>query len=253
MTFHPTRCYSWLACVRRLSRSAQSIGNAGSQAHLRYVHRALGWRSRPQRQVRRRDCCPASAAAALASRSPLYVLLQAGAISGKQARPGARERWASHRGKSPWNGILGRNGAHCKSCKAKRLDCLQSKEDKKPDALETTEKYGLEAGLFKVSLCLAIHAVHDAVLSRSYQAPAAAWYNGDDCGRWRPCMHAAQVLSSSDQESPVSKTDQAKQLLAVYGSAYLLTSISLAIVSFTACYFAVDAGKLWCHFPADAS
>ena len=35
---------------------------------------------------------------------------------------------------------------------------------------------------------------------------------------------------------------QAKDLLARYGSAYLITSISFAIVSVTACYAAVDAG-----------
>lgn len=40
----------------------------------------------------------------------------------------------------------------------------------------------------------------------------------------------------------MSRTEQAKQLLTQYGSAYLLTSISFAVVSFAACYFAVDAG-----------
>lgn len=39
-----------------------------------------------------------------------------------------------------------------------------------------------------------------------------------------------------------SKAAQAKALLARYGSAYLITSISFAIVSMTACYLAVDAG-----------
>lgn len=35
---------------------------------------------------------------------------------------------------------------------------------------------------------------------------------------------------------------QAKDLLARYGSAYLITSISFAVVSFAACYAAVDSG-----------
>ncbi len=39
-----------------------------------------------------------------------------------------------------------------------------------------------------------------------------------------------------------SKGEQAKQLLKTYGSAYLLTSISLAIVSFGACYTLINAG-----------
>eukprot|EP00200_Dunaliella_tertiolecta_P005764 CAMPEP_0202355822 /NCGR_PEP_ID=MMETSP1126-20121109/10552_1 /ASSEMBLY_ACC=CAM_ASM_000457 /TAXON_ID=3047 /ORGANISM="Dunaliella tertiolecta, Strain CCMP1320" /LENGTH=172 /DNA_ID=CAMNT_0048948493 /DNA_START=1268 /DNA_END=1785 /DNA_ORIENTATION=- len=68
-----------------------------------------------------------------------------------------------------------------------------------PEVEETTKKFGLEAGLFK-------------------------------------------VFSSGNEESKVSKADQAKQLLAQYGSAYLITSISFAIVSFGACYTLVNAG-----------
>jgi hypothetical protein len=52
-----------------------------------------------------------------------------------------------------------------------------------------------------------------------------------------------QVMTSSDEEAPISRTEQAKQLLGKYGSAYLITSISFAIVSFAACYAAVSAGK----------
>lgn len=53
------------------------------------------------------------------------------------------------------------------------------------------------------------------------------------------------MLSSKekDGEGKVSKTDQAKQLLTQYGSAYLITSTSFAIVSFTLCYLAVDSGE----------
>lgn len=67
------------------------------------------------------------------------------------------------------------------------------------EAEKTTEKYGLEAGLY-------------------------------------------QVLTSKEEEAPISKTEQAKRLLAQYGSAYLITSISFAIVSFACCYAAVNAG-----------
>lgn len=69
----------------------------------------------------------------------------------------------------------------------------------KSDAEVATEKYGLEAGLFK-------------------------------------------ALTSQDGDSKLSRTEQAKQLLTQYGSAYLLTSISFAIVSFSICYAAVNAG-----------
>lgn len=47
---------------------------------------------------------------------------------------------------------------------------------------------------------------------------------------------------TSKDGTPVSRTEQAKQLLTQYGSAYLLTSISFAIVSFACCYAAVNAG-----------
>ncbi|KAJ9528684.1 hypothetical protein QJQ45_020574 [Haematococcus lacustris] len=69
----------------------------------------------------------------------------------------------------------------------------------KTEAQATTEKLGLEAGLFK-------------------------------------------VLTSKEEGGVVNKTNQAKQLLAQYGSAYLLTSTTLAAISFALCYWAVDAG-----------
>ncbi len=53
------------------------------------------------------------------------------------------------------------------------------------------------------------------------------------------------MLTSKDEPGKVSRTQQAKQLLAQYGSAYLITSISFAIVSFALCYLAVDSGS-WC-------
>ncbi len=40
-----------------------------------------------------------------------------------------------------------------------------------------------------------------------------------------------------------SKGQQAKDLLKRYGGAYLITSISFAIVSFAACYALVSAGE----------
>eukprot|EP01024_Parvocaulis_polyphysoides_P025571 TRINITY_DN23267_c1_g1_i1.p1 TRINITY_DN23267_c1_g1~~TRINITY_DN23267_c1_g1_i1.p1 ORF type:complete len:182 (-),score=14.12 TRINITY_DN23267_c1_g1_i1:165-710(-) len=66
------------------------------------------------------------------------------------------------------------------------------------DAEETTQKYGLELGLFKTL--------------------------------------------TGDKKEGSSRTQQAKDLLAKYGSAYLATSISLAIVSFSLCYLLVSVG-----------
>lgn len=53
------------------------------------------------------------------------------------------------------------------------------------------------------------------------------------------------MLTSSDEDPAAgskNKGEQAKELLKRYGSAYLITSISFAIVSFGACYLAVSSG-----------
>jgi Protein of unknown function (DUF1279) len=51
------------------------------------------------------------------------------------------------------------------------------------------------------------------------------------------------VLAGKEQASWAHVSwPQAKQLLKRYGSAYLITSISFAIVSFAACYALVSSG-----------
>lgn len=50
------------------------------------------------------------------------------------------------------------------------------------------------------------------------------------------------VFTSKKNTPGESKGQQAKKLLAQYGSAYLITSISFAIVSFAACYALVSSG-----------
>ena len=52
-----------------------------------------------------------------------------------------------------------------------------------------------------------------------------------------------QIFSSKDEQGKeISKTEQAKELLAKYGGAYLATSITLSLISFTVCYFLINAG-----------
>eukprot|EP00887_Chlorella_sp_A99_P003596 scaffold7.g3596.t1 len=95
------------------------------------------------------------------------------------------------------------------------------------EAEETTEKYGLEAGLWKV------------LTSKDEPPPGASTSSSDGEDG---AAAAAAAASSSGAAPPPSKTEQAKALLARYGSAYLVTSISFALVSFAACYAAVSAG-----------
>ncbi|KAK7312675.1 hypothetical protein VNO77_36732 [Canavalia gladiata] len=71
-------------------------------------------------------------------------------------------------------------------------------------AEEVTKKYGLEAGLWKI--------------------------------------FSSKEEEKGDSEQQKSKGDQAKELLAKYGGAYLATSITLSLISFALCYALISAG-----------
>lgn len=81
---------------------------------------------------------------------------------------------------------------------------LRSQAKTESKEKNTTEKYGLEAGLWKV--------------------------------------FTSKEEEGEDGEQKLGRGALAKQLLAQYGSAYLITSISFAIVSFAACYALVNSG-----------
>ncbi|KAL5710451.1 hypothetical protein ACHQM5_021010 [Ranunculus cassubicifolius] len=68
---------------------------------------------------------------------------------------------------------------------------------------EITEKFGLEAGLWKI-------------------------FSSKDEGK--------------EGEGQKSKGNQAKELLAKYGGAYLVTSITLSLISFSLCYVLISSG-----------
>ncbi|XP_031473608.1 uncharacterized protein LOC116246059 [Nymphaea colorata] len=84
-----------------------------------------------------------------------------------------------------------------------RCRALQDTKETDSTAEEVTQKYGLEAGLWKI-------------------------FSSKD--------------KNEEGNSKKSKTDEAKELLAKYGGAYLATSISLSLVSFGLCYVLVSAG-----------
>ncbi|KAJ8641570.1 hypothetical protein MRB53_018264 [Persea americana] len=85
-----------------------------------------------------------------------------------------------------------------------RCRALQETKDPKtdPSAEEITQKFGLEAGLWKI-------------------------FSSEE---------------GKEETKEKSKTDQAKELLAKYGGAYLATSISLSLISFSLCYALVSLG-----------
>ncbi|XP_074289532.1 uncharacterized protein LOC141614685 [Silene latifolia] len=61
---------------------------------------------------------------------------------------------------------------------------------------------------------------------------------GLEAGLWK-------IFSTKEDEEGKegkSKGEQAKELLAKYGGAYLATSITLSLISFTLCYFLINAG-----------
>ena len=163
------------------------------------------------------------------------------------------------------------------------LLCLQS------EAEATTEKFGLEAGLWKVwsakgpngeskgqqvrrggrgraagagNCCLQVRGTV-ACLPAKPGVWGGAWgtlnqastTDAPSSGKCRSSgsrrrSAGRQVLAPRRPPTsarpasafPPPLCAQAKQLLARYGSAYLVTSISFAIVSMAACYMAVDSG-----------
>ncbi|XP_061373107.1 uncharacterized protein LOC133315489 [Gastrolobium bilobum] len=100
--------------------------------------------------------------------------------------------------------------SHKSHVKGFRVRALREKteEIKSPSqpssAEEVTKKYGLEAGLWKI--------------------------------------FSSKEEENGNSEQQKSKGDQAKELLAKYGGAYLATSITLSLISFTLCYVLIGAG-----------
>ncbi|XP_037477797.1 uncharacterized protein LOC119355116 [Triticum dicoccoides] len=84
----------------------------------------------------------------------------------------------------------------------------ETKEEDAKTAEEITEKYGLEVGLWKI------------FSSKEEEG-------GEEGLEGKPRK---------------SRTEQAKELLGKYGGAYLATSITLSLISFTACYLLINAG-----------
>ncbi|KAL9353973.1 hypothetical protein Peur_051943 [Populus x canadensis] len=55
-------------------------------------------------------------------------------------------------------------------------------------------------------------------------------------------IFSSKEEEEEDGEKTKSKGDQAKELLAKYGGAYLTTSITLSLISFSLCYALISAG-----------
>ncbi|CAA0826584.1 Protein of unknown function (DUF1279 [Striga hermonthica] len=63
---------------------------------------------------------------------------------------------------------------------------------------------------------------------------------GLEVGLWK--IFSSKETNEESKDTTKSKGDQAKELLAKYGGAYLATSITLSLISFGLCYFLVSAG-----------
>jgi hypothetical protein len=69
----------------------------------------------------------------------------------------------------------------------------------------------------------------------------------DYCVAFENVIGCLQIFSSKEEgreeaEEGKSKGNQAKELLAKYGGAYLATSITLSLISFSLCYALISAG-----------
>ncbi|PON62957.1 hypothetical protein TorRG33x02_277830 [Trema orientale] len=63
---------------------------------------------------------------------------------------------------------------------------------------------------------------------------------GLEAGLWK--IFSSKEEGSEGGEKKKSKGDEAKELLAKYGGAYLATSITLSLISFSLCYVLISAG-----------
>ena len=120
----------------------------------------------------------------------------------------AADRGGGHPRRSSANPLTKSSHSLCHSRHPRNPTTAAATNPEPSDAERTTEKYGLEAGLWKVLTS----------------------------------KNAGGEASSASGQAPTSKAAQAKALLKTYGSAYLITSISFAVVSFGACYALVSAG-----------
>ncbi|TVU01763.1 hypothetical protein EJB05_52759, partial [Eragrostis curvula] len=65
---------------------------------------------------------------------------------------------------------------------------------------------------------------------------------GLEFGLWKIFSSKEEEEGESGEGGKKSRTDQAKELLAKYGGAYLATSITLSLISFALCYALISAG-----------
>ncbi|PON65404.1 hypothetical protein PanWU01x14_117180 [Parasponia andersonii] len=91
-----------------------------------------------------------------------------------------------------------------KSLKQKTEETQAPNSSSSSSAEEITKKFGLEAGLWKI--------------------------------------FSSKGEGNEGGEKKKSKGDEAKELLAKYGGAYLATSITLSLISFSLCYVLISAG-----------
>ncbi|WVZ02242.1 hypothetical protein V8G54_023048 [Vigna mungo] len=116
-----------------------------------------------------------------------------------------------------------------------RVRALREKteEIENPSPEEVTKKYGLEAGLWKVSCFLVVSCL--CVIAD--KQPRFLGFN-TKC----VLIFSSKEEGNDNSEQQKSKADQAKELLAKYGGAYLATSITLSLISFALCYALISAG-----------
>ncbi|XP_062184424.1 uncharacterized protein LOC133888268 [Phragmites australis] len=89
---------------------------------------------------------------------------------------------------------------------------------------------------------LTVSAVQETKEVRAKKAEEITEKYGLEFGLWKIFSSKEEEEGGEGAEGKKSRTDQAKELLAKYGGAYLATSISLSLVSFTLCYFLISAG-----------
>ncbi|CAN6241820.1 unnamed protein product [Urochloa humidicola] len=89
---------------------------------------------------------------------------------------------------------------------------------------------------------LAVRAVQETKEGKAETAEEITEKYGLEFGLWKVFSSKEEDAAEGGEGKKKSRTEQAKELLAKYGGAYLATSISLSLVSFTLCYLLISAG-----------
>ncbi|XP_027083102.1 uncharacterized protein [Coffea arabica] len=120
----------------------------------------------------------------------------------------------------------------------------RKKNDRKLNSLISNSSISPSSSKSNYSTSFRLRAVKEKTEEIKSSAPSSAEdvtkKYGLEVGLWK--IFSSKEKGDEGNEEKKSKGDQAKELLAKYGGAYLATSITLSLISFALCYALISAG-----------